>query len=191
MLVSNRQRVLLTRIAALAVFVLGVYALMLLVQRPIDSVSVSPLPTVPAQTHKIDANFIATHIAGSIQNPPPLPTMTPDPLDPAFLTGGSSWVTVAHFSGAVDRQDTPLFTVTGQWRIVWNCMSLGSFQSSGLLARLLDANGQYIATVAHSGNEGEPTNGAYIGAFTKMPLRVSVSIIANTMDYDFTVQEHR
>src|SRR5262245_59772415 len=97
----HRQRVLLTRLAALVVFVLGVALLVQLVLRAQhdDSVLVSPVGPLSfvratsTPTPTLRAHAIATQFAQVQQHPPaPLPTVTPDAT--------STWVTVQHLSGS-------------------------------------------------------------------------------------------
>ena len=49
---------------------------------------------------------------------------------PAGTQAPKAWVTTQHFSGH-DNQQTPSFSATGTWRIVWTCKTNNSSVSSG------------------------------------------------------------
>jgi hypothetical protein len=74
------------------------------------------------------------------------PTATP--------TSPPQWVTVQHFSGTAAYQ-SPTFTVSGQWRIVWSCGVNNAYGGGNFIVEAYTSDGSYLDLVANTVGNGK------------------------------------
>lgn len=84
-------------------------------------------------------------------------TTTSGPAPTATTAHVAQWTTVQKFSGTTS-QKTPLFTVPGEWRIVWKCQKANEF-GGNFIVGVMNADGSPLdfAAVNTQGNDGATT----------------------------------